>query len=94
MLVGGAPLTGKVVIPGNAFENKQITVTADAGALAVGKLVSIGTSAPTSISSVFGSLDAMGKFTFTVGPSFGLKGDVTLTVVVGDKMKIAQIQYV
>jgi len=92
--LNGAPVTQKVVIAANAFDNKQFTIVHNQGAEAAGKLLQIETSSLVYISSVNGNLDANGQFVFTVGPSFDARGNVVLTVEVGNKKKTLEVQFV
>lgn len=82
------------VVNGNAYESKQLTLIARAGAPAAGKLVTIDTSGLINITSVSGSLDSNGQFAFSVGPSFSAKGDTGLVLHVGDKTKSLDIRFI
>lgn len=87
------PENGKVVIVGNASEARQLILTARAGAASHDKVVMVETSSLVNMSAVNGNLDATGKFTLVVGPSFGAKGNVSLTINVGDKTKHINVQF-
>ena len=94
LLVNGAPVNnGKVVIPASISEVRTITAVHSQGAAAAGKLVVIETSSPTFISTLSGNLDATGRFNFVVGPSFGARGTVNLTVNAGNAKKPLDITY-
>lgn len=94
VLINGSPITGKVVLNGNSFDNRQCTIVHNSGSAAAGKLVQIGTSCIINLSAITGNLNNSGQFVFVVGPSFGGKGDVTLTVSVGVKNKTLDFQFV
>lgn len=78
---------------GDKFTTKQYVVVAEAGAEVAGRAVAISTTAPIPMDKVDGVLDATGRFTFVVGPSFGAKGDVNLSVKVGTKKKAFDVRF-
>lgn len=95
ILLNGAVVNSKIVITANSFENKQFVVSHNSGANAAGNLVLMETSSPVYISAVTGNLDSNGQFAFTVGPSFGMRGDITLTISAGsNKKKTLEVQFV
>lgn len=79
----GAVVDGPVLCKGDRSTSVPMSVEYKTGASGAGKPVTLETSAPLYISPVAGVLDANGKFTFTLGPSFGMKGDGTITAKVG-----------
>lgn len=81
----GAVVDGPVQLKGDQSTSAPMTVEHNNGAAAAGKPVLLTTSAPLFVSPVAGSLDANGKFAFALGPSFGMKGDGTVTVDVNKK---------
>jgi len=91
----GAPIpNSKLVIPSNASENRQVSLVYSDGAQGAGKLFQIQTSAPFFISAVNGALDSHGRFNLTVGPGFGAKGDVSITVTISNKSKSLDIRFI
>jgi hypothetical protein len=95
LLFNGAPIpNSKLVIPSNASTNRQVSIVFADGAQGAGKLFTIQTSAPLFISAVNGALDANGRFNLTIGPGFGARGDVTITVKLGNKTKSLDIQFI
>lgn len=91
----GAPIpNSKLIIPSNASENRQISIVYTDGAQGAGKNFKIQTSAPFFISNVHGALDSNGRFNLTVGPGFGAKGDVSITVSLGNKSKSLDIRFI
>jgi hypothetical protein len=95
ILLNGAPVTKDVVITSNAFSNAKLTVVHKNSDRAVGKLVQIECSSLLYISAVNGNLDQHGAFSFTVGPGFGLRGSVTLTISAGSGQKqTVNVQFV
>jgi hypothetical protein len=94
LLVNGVPVGSKLVIPSSQSEIRTITVVHNQGTAAAGKLVTIETSSPTFISALSGNLNANGQFQFVVGPSFGTRGSVSLSISVGQGKKSLEITYV
>lgn len=94
LLNGAAIPNNKLIIPASASESRNITLVHVDGPGAVGKLVKIQTSSLVFISDVMGALDVNGQFVFTIGPSFGAKGDLTLSISVGTKQKSLEVRFV
>ena len=91
----GAPVpNSKLSIPSNASESRQLSIVYSDGSQGAGKLFQIQTSAPFFISAVSGTLDANGRFNLTVGPGFGAKGDVSISVSLGNKSKSLDIKFI
>jgi len=92
ILYNGSPITN-LVIPSTASDSRQLTVVWS-GPGGLGKLVQIETSCLFLISAVIGNLDTNGKFNFVVGPGFGNKGNVSITVTVSNAKRTVNIQFV
>jgi len=76
----GAP----VLVKGDQSSLQKLTIEHKNGTAGAGKKVTLETTAPMYISPVDGVLDANGKLVLTLGPSFGTKGDGSVTVKVKD----------
>ncbi len=88
----GASLNHNAVIriPGNASATKKFNIVDGA---APGAAFTIEAGAPVMIDKVEGNLNAQGTAEIIVGPSFGAKGDVSLTVKVGNVRKSFQVRF-
>lgn len=93
ILKNGAPLEGPVLVKGDLSANQPLVVQHKDGAAAAGKQVKIGTSCVTFVTPVEGVLDANGRWSFVVGPSFGAKGDAELTVRIGNKSRVVNVRF-
>lgn len=91
--LNGAVLGKSLTIPSGQTEYRTIQIVHSRGANAAGKLVHIETSAPTYIDTLNGNLDANGHFQFIIGPSFGTRGSVSLTVDVGGPKKSLDVTF-
>lgn len=89
----GAVVDGPVVIKGDQSSSANMTIEHKNGAAGAGKAVKLETSAPMFVSPVAGVLDANGAWSFTVGPSFGAKGDATITVRVANKKDTFEVRF-
>jgi hypothetical protein len=90
-LKAGAP-TDKIELSGDQSTSQALVVSA--GAAAAGQSVVLTTSAPLFIDKVKGVLDSQGKFAFILGPSFGAKGDATITAQVKNKSKSLDVRFI
>lgn len=89
IFLNGTKVTSQVTITSNSSETGAFTLSGPAN-----KIVSIETSCLLFINKLTGSTDTNGNFAFTVGPGFSAKGDVILTIKVGNQKKTLDIRFV
>ena len=82
-----------VALKGDQSTILRVTLDAGSEGSMAGKGVVITTSAPMFVSPVDTHLDSNGHATFTIGPSFGAKGDGTIAAKVGNKTKSLDIRF-
>lgn len=93
IFVNGAPVGAKLVIPANNSDTRTLVIVHKQGASASGKVVSLETSAPLYINSLNATFDPTGKCQFVVGPSFGARGSVTLTISPGHGKRTLELVF-
>jgi len=83
-----------VEIKADQSTTQSLVVSNDSGPASSGQEVTIETSAPLFIDKIKGKLDATGKLTLVVGPSFGARGDVQLVARCKNKTDALKIRFV